>query len=132
MEEVETPVAACKPYCSTQTPICSTQKLGQRHCAHSSSCSPVPGPAGTPGCVAAGLQLDPANEQMKQGLQDAKAAAANVARGPAGPMGGLFTQPEVLSRLATNPQVKFSPSPLDFNHAAAQLCGLRCYLTLRF
>lgn len=59
-----------------------------------------------PACLPAGLQLDPANEQMKQGLQDAKAAAASAAGGPAGPMGGLFTQPEVLSRLATNPQVR--------------------------
>lgn len=62
----------------------------------------APGPLALP----AGLQLDPANEQMKQGLQDARSAAAAAARGPAGPMGGLFTQPEVLSRLATNPQVR--------------------------
>ena len=42
---------------------------------------------------------------MKQGLEDAKAAAASSAGGPGmGGMGGLFTQPEVLARLTTNPQ----------------------------
>ncbi|KAL4437043.1 hypothetical protein ABPG75_004182 [Micractinium tetrahymenae] len=61
-----------------------------------------------------GLQLDPSNEQMKQGLQDARAAAANAAGSPAGPMGGLFTQPEVLSRLATNPQTRAFLGQPDF------------------
>ena len=60
----------------------------------------------------AGLQLDPANDQLKQGLQDAKAAAARASSGPAGP--GLFASPEVLSRLASNPQTRALLGQPDF------------------
>ena len=38
------------------------------------------------------MQLDPSNAQMKQGLEDTKAAQASAARGPLG--GGLFSNPE--------------------------------------
>ena len=56
----------------------------------------------------AGLRLDPDNPQMKQGLEDTMAAAqAAAARAPSfGGMGSLFSSPEVLSRLAANPQVR--------------------------
>jgi hypothetical protein len=62
----------------------------------------------------AGLQLDPANAQMKQGLEDARGAAAGASGGPAGGLGGLFSQPEVLSRLATNPQTRAFLQQPDF------------------
>ena len=56
----------------------------------------------------AGLFLDPNNEQMKRGLQDAESAKRS--RNPA----GLFSSPEVLSRLATNPQTRTYLSQPDF------------------
>jgi hypothetical protein len=48
----------------------------------------------------AGLELDPTNAQLQQGLKDSQAAKAEAARGK-----GIFANPEVLARLATNPQV---------------------------
>lgn len=60
-----------------------------------------------------GLQLDPANAQMKQGLEDAKAAAASTGAG-LGLAGGLFAQPEVLARLTTNPQTRAFLGQPDF------------------
>lgn len=75
--------------------------------SHPSSLLPLP--------WTAGLQLDPANAQLKQGLEDARgAAASSAARSPAGGLGGLFSQPEVLSRLATNPQTRAFLQQPDF------------------
>lgn len=53
-----------------------------------------------------GLELDPSNAQLKQGLADAEAAQhrASSSKGPSG--GGLFANPQVLGRLATNPQTR--------------------------
>lgn len=65
-----------------------------------------------------GLELDPSNAQLKQGLEDAKAAAAS-ASGFAGAMGGLFSQPEVLARLTTNPQVRCSAVHFSALHFSA-------------
>lgn len=48
-----------------------------------------------------GLQLDPNNAQMKQGLEDARAAAESSTK-----PSGLFTQPEILSRLAMDPRTR--------------------------
>ena len=59
-----------------------------------------------------GLELDPSNEQLKSGLEDAESARASARRGPPG--GGLFSQPEVLSRLATNPTTRAYLSQPDF------------------
>lgn len=52
----------------------------------------------------AGLAVDPCNEQLKLGLTDSK-KAAEVA-GKQQTSGGMFTQPEVLSRLATDPRTR--------------------------
>lgn len=56
----------------------------------------------------AGLAVDANNEQLKQGLADARAAAQSSQRQGQSPgsMGGLFTQPEVISRLATDPRTR--------------------------
>ncbi|GAB4817982.1 hypothetical protein N2152v2_005028 [Parachlorella kessleri] len=63
-----------------------------------------------------GLELDPSNAQMKQGLEDAQEQQQRGARGGAGAggMGGLFASPEVLSRLATNPQTRVLLGQPDF------------------
>ncbi|KAL6773689.1 HOP1 [Auxenochlorella protothecoides x Auxenochlorella symbiontica] len=56
-----------------------------------------------------GLGLDPTNEQLKQGLEDSKAALARPA-----PSSGIFTSPEVLGRLATNPTTRAFLGQPDF------------------
>lgn len=54
-----------------------------------------------------GLELDPKNEQLQQGLKDVEAAQQ-------GPAGGLFGSPEFLTRLATNPKTRSYLSQPDF------------------
>ena len=76
----------------------------------------------------AGLQLDPSNEQMKQGLEDAKAAQAAGERGGGSGMGGLFASPEVLSRLATNPQVRSLGHGVGGCSKQQELCGAVLHL----
>ena len=63
---------------------------------------------------------------MKQGLEDAKAAAASTGAG-LGLAGGLFAQPEVLARLTTNPQARLGRPPAaaaDAEPAATALPAL--------
>jgi hypothetical protein len=62
----------------------------------------------------AGLELDPSNEQLRQGLQEARRAKEGVGTrpGPGGP-GSLFG-PEFLGRLATNPQTRHLLQEPDF------------------
>lgn len=60
-------------------------------------------------CNYTGLGLDPTNEQLKQGLEDSKAALARPA-----PSSGIFTSPEVLGRLATNPTTRAFLGQPDF------------------
>ncbi|KAK9903222.1 hypothetical protein WJX75_000014 [Coccomyxa subellipsoidea] len=57
-----------------------------------------------------GLEVDPSNEQFKEGLEDAKEAKEG---GRPGGLGGLFG-PEFLGRLATNPQTQHLLSQPDF------------------
>ena len=57
-----------------------------------------------------GLEVDPSNEQFKEGLEDAKEAKEGGRRGG---VGGLFG-PEFLGRLATNPQTQHLLSQPDF------------------
>lgn len=72
-------------------------------------------PSALPPPPPAGLQLDPSNAQMKQGLEDAKEQQAAGRGGPAGGGGGgLFANPEVLGRLATNPQTRALLAQPDF------------------
>lgn len=56
-----------------------------------------------------GLEIDPENAQMKQGLEDAKRA-----RGGGSGLGQLFSRPEVLSRLATDPRTRALMGQPDF------------------
>lgn len=58
----------------------------------------------------AGLEVDPSNEQFKQGLEDARDGKEGGA--PGGP-GGLFG-PEFLGRLATSPQTRHLLNEPDF------------------
>ena len=53
---------------------------------------------------------------MRQGLEDAQEQQQRGARGGAGAggLGGLFSSPEVLSRLATNPQTRALLGQPDF------------------
>ncbi|BDA49920.1 Hsp70-Hsp90 organizing protein 1 [Coccomyxa sp. Obi] len=55
-----------------------------------------------------GLELDPSNEQFKEGLESAKQAKEG------GPMGGGLFGPEFLGRLATSPQTRHLLSQPDF------------------
>ena len=50
----------------------------------------------------AGLEIDPSNAQLKDGLQSVTRAQSNGGGG--GGLGGLFG-PEFMARLAMNPQV---------------------------
>ena len=50
----------------------------------------------------AGLEIDPSNAQLKDGLESVTRAQSN---GGGGGLGGLFG-PEFMARLAMNPQVK--------------------------
>lgn len=56
-----------------------------------------------------GLEIDPENAQMKQGLEDAKRA-----RGGGSGLGQLFSRPEVLSRLASDPRTSALMGQPDF------------------
>lgn len=56
-----------------------------------------------------GLEIDPENAQMKQGLEDAKRA-----KGGRSGLGQLFSSPEVLSRLATDPRTRALMGQPDF------------------
>ncbi len=62
------------------------------------------------GCVVfAGLEIDPGNEQFQSGIadaQEAKADAAASGSGKARGIGGMFSSPEVMGRLAMNPQTR--------------------------
>lgn len=60
----------------------------------------------------AGLKLDPSNEQMKQGLEEAKAASAARGSGPGA--FSLFGTPEVMTRLATDPRTRALLNQPDF------------------
>jgi len=51
-----------------------------------------------------GLEHDPSNAQLKQGLTDAEAASAGPA--PTGGWGGIFSSPEYIAKLATDPRTK--------------------------
>ncbi|KAK3154758.1 hypothetical protein QOZ80_2BG0194740 [Eleusine coracana subsp. coracana] len=56
-----------------------------------------------------GLALDPSNEGLKAGLQDAKkAAAAPPRRGPSGPdgLGKMFQGPELWTKIASDPSTR--------------------------
>lgn len=55
-----------------------------------------------------GLELDPANAQLKQGLEDSKKAKERPASE------GLFSKPEVLARLAMDPRTKALMGQPDF------------------
>ena len=55
--------------------------------------------------ILAGLELDPSNAQLKDGLQSVKRAQSGGSSG--GGLGGLFG-PEFMARLAMNPQVSLS------------------------
>jgi len=57
----------------------------------------------------AGLKLDPSNAQMKQGLEEAQAAASASTR-----PSGLFSSPEMISRLATDPRTRALLGQPDF------------------
>ena len=61
-----------------------------------------------------GLEVDPANEQLRSGLEDAKAAKdrPQAGAGPPG-MGGLFG-PDFLGKLALNPQTRHLMQQPDF------------------
>lgn len=69
-----------------------------------------------------GLSFDPNNAQLMTGLanaQDAFTAANNAATNassssPAGSMSGLFSNPQVITRLATNPQTRTLLTQPDF------------------
>lgn len=57
-----------------------------------------------------GVKLDPSNEQLLQGLENSKKSKSAQAQ----PESGLFSQPEVLSRLATDPRTKSLLTQPDF------------------
>jgi len=59
----------------------------------------------------AGLELDPSNAGMRQGLEQARAAAAGPPPAPAG--GGMFG-PEFMGRLALNPETRGYMAQPDF------------------
>ena len=69
-----------------------------------------------------GLELDPANEQLQQGLRDAEAAAAAPARGggDAG-IGGLFSKPDAIAKLAMNPSTRGFLAQPDFMSLLAEV-----------
>ena len=60
----------------------------------------------------AGLQLDPSNEQLKQGRADAEAAANGP--GSISGWGSIFSSPEFLSKLSTDPRTKHLMTQPDF------------------
>jgi stress-induced-phosphoprotein 1 len=59
-----------------------------------------------------GLEYDAANEQLKQGLADAKAASAGP--GPTKGWGSIFSSPEYIAKLATDPRTKPLMAQPDF------------------
>ncbi|AQK73115.1 Hsp70-Hsp90 organizing protein 3 [Zea mays] len=64
-----------------------------------------------------GLALDPSNEGLKAGLEDAKkAAAAPPRRGPSGPdaIGQMFQGPELWSKIASDPTTRAYLNEPDF------------------
>jgi stress-induced-phosphoprotein 1 len=64
-----------------------------------------------------GLALDPSNDGLKAGLDDAKkAAAAPPRRGPSGPdgLGQMFQGPELWSKIASDPTTRAYLSEPDF------------------
>jgi stress-induced-phosphoprotein 1 len=66
-----------------------------------------------------GLELDPSNEGLKAGLQDAKkAAAAPPRRGSSGPdaIGQMFQGPELWSKIASDPSTRTYLNEPDFMH----------------
>ena len=64
--------------------------------------------------LSTGLELDPANEQLRAGLEDAKAAKDRPQSGGGPPgMGGLFG-PDFLGKLALNPQTRHLMQQPDF------------------
>jgi stress-induced-phosphoprotein 1 len=65
-----------------------------------------------------GLELDPENAQLKQGMTDALAAQGAGSRGGGG---GLFTSPDVLSRLATDPRTRGLLGQPDFMQILADV-----------
>lgn len=56
-----------------------------------------------------GLEIDPENAQLKSGLEETKKAAEHKAGG-----GGMFTQPQVIGRLATDPRTRSLMGQPDF------------------
>lgn len=70
-----------------------------------------------------GLKLDPSNEQLKSGLYDAEDAkmAASSRAGGGGGMAGMFSSPEVLSRLAMDPRTRNFLGTPEFKAMMADL-----------
>ncbi|KAJ4759518.1 Hsp70-Hsp90 organizing protein 1 [Rhynchospora pubera] len=61
-----------------------------------------------------GLEYDPANEGLKSGLSDAKAAAARAKPSGASPFGQIFSGPDVWSKLAADPTTRGYLQQPDF------------------
>jgi stress-induced-phosphoprotein 1 len=61
-----------------------------------------------------GLELDPANEALKSGLADAKAATARARPAGASPFGQIFSGPDVWSKLAADPTTRAYLQQPDF------------------
>ena len=69
----------------------------------------------------AGLTIDPANDQLKSGLEDVKAAAARANGGgggdgddPMGNIGAMLSSPELYGKLAMDPQTRGFLAQPDF------------------
>ena len=61
----------------------------------------------------AGLAIDPTNEQLKSGLEDVRAAAAN-ASDPMGNIGAMLSSPELYGKLAMDPATRGFLAQPDF------------------
>ncbi|KAJ3706586.1 hypothetical protein LUZ61_010291 [Rhynchospora tenuis] len=61
-----------------------------------------------------GLEYDPANEGLKSGLADAKAAASRAKPSGASPFGQIFSGPDVWSKLAADPTTRGYLQQPDF------------------
>lgn len=76
------------------------------------------------GCCVAGLSLEPGNEALKSGLEDARAALRG--NGAGGPGGFSLFGPDFMTKLLTNPETREYLSQPDF------MAMLEVHLRTRF